>query len=140
MNFNFNLNNCRSNVYIFPFSLHIVFCFVKLLAMTFAMTKAIVIANCFAFIMYTFDILCGYFYIYGDMECEKMNQLNKQTNITCIQVYVTSKNEVWQINERCKSNTEIVPHYTLDSYNHGSINAYVNTSNTPTCSWFRYIW
>ena len=46
----------------------------------------------------------------------------------------------WQIVECGTSNTAILHHYALDSYNRGSINAYVNTSYIPTCSWFRYIW
>ena len=47
--------------------------------MTIAITKAIVKANSltFACIMYTFDILCDYFCIYGAMKCEEMNKLNK---------------------------------------------------------------
>jgi hypothetical protein len=47
--------------------------------MTTAMTKAHVIANTLTFecIIYTFDILYDYFYIYEAMECEKMNKLNK---------------------------------------------------------------
>ena len=83
--------------------------------MTIAITKATVKAKSFIFacIMHTFDILCDYFCIYEAMECEKMNNLNKNTNIRRILVYVTSKNEVWQINGRVKSNTAILHHYTL---------------------------
>ena len=47
--------------------------------MTIAITKATVKAKSltFAFTMYTFDILCDYFYIRGATECGKMNKPNK---------------------------------------------------------------
>jgi len=69
----------RVYIYIYLSVLHIVFFFVKLFAMTIAITKAIVKAKSLTFvcITYTFDILCDYFYIYGAMECGKMNTLNK---------------------------------------------------------------
>jgi hypothetical protein len=64
-------------IYIYSLSvLYIVFCFVKLLAMAIVITKANVKGKrlTYACIMYTFDILCDHFYIYGAMECGKMSK------------------------------------------------------------------